>query len=339
MSAWSFSFFPASENDKPDGKRVEQIIQPICLYAAVVSVPHSLNWVGYALLSSASFAIMAGCVRVASESLPQSEVVFFRNFMALLLLLPLLRHRRVSLATGKFGLHLMRAAAGLGAMYLYFYAIAHLPLADAILLNYTAPLFITLIAVAWLKEKVTRLQIITLIVGLLGVVLLFSPSSAAASMAGILGLASGALAGLALATVKKLSDTEPALRIVVIFALLASVMSALPMIWHFQWPDHRQWAWLIAVGLTGSLGQLGLTRAYGMAPASRVSPMGYTSLLFAGVIGFAIWGELPDGLGLAGTLAIVAASVVVARERTEPAPEPPSAVPIYTGRPEETPRG
>jgi drug/metabolite transporter (DMT)-like permease len=166
---------------------------------------------------------------------------------------------------------------------------------------------------------------------LLGLALLFNPSSALASMAGMLGLASGALAGLALATVKKLSDTEPALRIVVIFALLASVMSALPMMWGFQWPDHRQWAWLVAVGLTGSIGQLGLTRAYGLAPASQVSPMGYTSLLFAGLIGFTMWGESPGGLGLAGTLAIVAASVVVGRERTEPAPAPPSAVPIYDG--------
>lgn len=304
---------------------------PRRFFAAVLNILRRPGWIGYALLSSAAFAVMAGCVRVASESLPQAEVVFFRNFMALLLLLPLLRHRRVSLVTGRPGLHVLRAVAGLGAMYLYFFAIAHLPLADAILLNYTAPLFITLIAIAWLKERMTRPRTIALGIGLAGVAMLFHPSSAVASTAGILGLASGALAGLALATVKKLSDTEPSLRIVVIFALLASLMSAVPMLWDFRWPNQVQWAWLVAVGITGSIGQLGLTRAYSLAPASQVSPMGYTSLVFAGMIGFAVWQESPDGLGLAGTLAIVAASVAVGRERTEPAPEPPSAVPIYPG--------
>jgi len=281
---------------------------------------------------------MAACVRVASESLPQSEVIFFRNFMALLLLLPLLRHRRVSLRTHRPGLHLLRATTGLGAMYLYFYAIAYLPLVDAILLNYTSPLFIALIAVAWLKEQVTRRRSLALIAGLLGAGLLFNPSSAVASVAGLLGLASGALAGLALTTVKKLSDTEPALRIVVVFALLASAISAVPMLWDFQWPDARQWMWLLAVGITGSIGQLGLTRAYALAPVSQVSPMGYTSLLFAGAIGLAAWGESPDGLGLVGTMAIVTAGVIVGRERPEPAPEPPSAVPIYTIEPGEPPR-
>ena len=106
-----------------------------------------LSWVAWALLSALSFAAMAACVRLAGQNLPQSEVVFFRNFMALLFLLPLLLQQRVSLRTQVLPLHLLRAAAGLTAMYLYFYALLHLPLANALLLNYTSPLFIAAIAI------------------------------------------------------------------------------------------------------------------------------------------------------------------------------------------------
>jgi len=285
-------------------------------------------WIAWALLSAASFAVMGGCVRIASESLPQSEVVFFRNFLALLFLLPLMLRQRVSLRTDHFGMHLARSLLGLTAMYLYFYALGHLPLASAMLLNYTSPLFIAAIAVLWLKEHWTRPRTAALALGFGGVMLLFHPNSSVASLAGLLGLASGAFAGLALATVKKLSATEPATRIVTWFALLSSLISAVPMLFEFRWPENQMWGWLIAVGLFANLGQLSLTIAYGKAPATQVSPFSYSSLLFAGLIGFLAWGELPDSLGMTGTLLIALAGIMVARERTEPLPAPPSTVPV-----------
>ncbi len=287
----------------------------------------SRTWVLFALLSAAGFAIMAAFVRLASQSLPQSEVVFFRNFTALLMLVPLLYRHRISLRTSRWGLHLFRTSIGLSAMYLYFYALFHLPLADALLLNYTSPLFIALFAVLWLKERWTRGRQLAAIAGLLGVALLSHPSSSIASPAGLLGLLSGALAGLALTTVKKLSQTEPGLRIVIMFALGASIISFFPMLWDFSWPSTEAWAWLIGMGLFGNIGHLALTRAYQMAPASQVSPMSYSSLLFAGLIGFLFWHETPDLQGLAGALIIVGAGIMVARERLEPAPTPPGGVP------------
>jgi len=285
-------------------------------------------WVGFALLSSAGFAVMAACVRMASLELPQVEVVFFRNFIALLILIPLLLRQRVPLATHCFHLHLLRAGAGLTAMYLYFYAVNSLHLTDALLLNYTSPIFIVLFAVLWLKEAWTMQRRIALAISLVGVALLFHPSADLVSMPGLLGLASGALAGLALTTVKRMSASEHPIAIVVWFALISSLVSAIPMLWLFQWPTPIAWGWLLGVGLFGSLGQLGLSWAYQHAPITQVSPIGYSSLLFAGVIGFTAWGELPDLIGLGGMLCIVAAGILVARERPTPAPQPPSGVPI-----------
>jgi drug/metabolite transporter (DMT)-like permease len=290
--------------------------------------PYRGSWVAMALFSAAAFAAMGACVRLAAAHLPQSEVVFFRNFFSLLILLPWLAGRGVTLATSRFGLHLFRAATGLAAMYLYFHALAHLPLADALLLNYTSPLFVALSAVVWLKEQSTLPRRWALVLGLAGVLLVFHPSSQIASLAGLAGLASGVLAGIALTAVKQLSDNEPSIRIVVWFALLASIISAVPMAVQFVRPDAQQWLWLIATGLLGSLGQLGMTRAYALAPASQVSPLGYSSLIFAGLIGYAIWGERPGMLELAGAIAIIGAGILVARERSEPLPNPPSAVPL-----------
>ncbi|MDQ6993084.1 MAG: DMT family transporter [Mariprofundus sp.] len=276
----------------------------------------NIVWIAFALLSAAAFAVMAACVRVASLELPQMEVVFFRNFMALLFLLPLLQGRRLSLKTDHFPLHLLRATAGLAAMYLYFYAINSLHLSDALLLNYTSPLFIALFAVCWLKEEWTLPRRVALLISLMSLLLLFRPSAALFSLTGLFGLASGALAGLALSTVKRLSASDDPIAIVVWFALLSSLISVVPMFWLFEWPQTSTWIWLLAIGASGSLGQLGLTWAYQRAPITQVAPLGYSSLFFASVIGFFAWQELPDVWGLMGMLGIVVAGTIVARERT-----------------------
>jgi drug/metabolite transporter (DMT)-like permease len=286
-----------------------------------------LNWVFVALVAAASFALMAACARVASQQLPRIEVVFFRNFIGLLLLIPLAMRQKVTLRTQLPWLHVFRASAGICSMYLYFYAITHLPLADAVLLNYTSPLFVSLFAIIWLKEELTLQRKLSGLLGIIGMVCLFHPSSAIASFAGLAGLISGLMAGLALTTVKKLSNTEPGVRIVIMFALLASLFSGIPMLWQFVLPSGTVWLWLLAIGGFGNLGQLCMARAYKLAPASQVSPLGYSGLIFAGLLGFFVWGETPDLWMLGGMFFIIAAGVIVARERTAPMPVPPGATP------------
>lgn len=276
------------------------------------------RWVVFALVSAASIAGLAACVKIAALELPRSEIVFFRNFIALLLLIPIALRRRLSVRTGRLGLHMLRASAGFASMYLYFYAISYLPLADAVLLNYTSPLFISLFAYALLKERLSWNRKVAGLVGLIGVVFLFHPSSAIASIAGLLGLVSGMLAGLAHISVKKLSSTEPGLLIVMMFAFFGSVFSLVPMLFEFASPDGRMWLLLLAIGCLGNLGQLAMARAYRLAPASQVSPLGYSGLVFAGLIGFLVWREAPDQWMLVGTIFIVAAGLLVARESVEP---------------------
>jgi len=275
------------------------------------------SWVIYAILSAGSTSLMATCVRIASFELPQSEIVFFRNFLGLILLLPLAVNKRLSLRTSRLGLHLIRAIFGFATMYLYFYAISQLPLADAVILVYTYPLFVSFFAFMILGEQLNKNRKVSIIVGFIGVCCLFHPSSAIASIAGLLGLLSGISAGITQISIKKLSTTEPGLLIVIFFAIFGSAFSLVPLLFEFVMPDFENWMVLMAIGCLGNLSQLSLTRAYKLAPASQVAPLGYSALVFAGLIGFLFWNEIPDYWMLIGTVFVVVAGTLVAREQVE----------------------
>ena len=288
--------------------------QEICLnWSASRKLP--IGWVIYATFSAGSTALMSACVRVASQEIPQSEIVFFRSFIALLLLLPLVIKRRLSFRTQKLGTHLVRSIFGFATMYLYFYALAQLQLADAMVLVYTYPLFVSLLAFMILGEQLNRNRKVSIIIGFLGVCCLFHPSSAIASVAGLIGLLAGLSAGVAQISIKKLSITESGLLIVVLFSIFSSIFSFVPMLFEFVMPDTRTWLILIAIGGLGNLTQLSLTRAYQLAPASQVAPIGYASLVFAGLLGFLFWSERPDLWMLVGTVFVVIAGILVAREQ------------------------
>ncbi len=283
------------------------------------------RWVLLGVAAAASFSLMAACVRAASHALPFWEVVFFRNAIALLLLAPLIWRARRKLLSPRWGWHLARSLAGLAAMACYFWALKTLPLADAMLLNYTSPLFVAIFALGLLGEHLNRARVLALALGLVGVALVFHPSSAAASWHGLVGLASGVLAGLALALVRKLAKQEEPIVIVAWFTLTAALGSLLPALTDFRAPALASLPWVLGLGLFGSLGQLAMTKAYELAPAARVSPLGYLSVVFAMLLGWGIWDEVPSLWGLAGGALIVLAGAIVARE--EGPPSPPSATP------------
>lgn len=281
----------------------------------LTSQKFSLGWLICAIFSAGSGALMAACVRIASLDIPQSEIVFFRNFIGLILLLPLVIRRRLSFRTQKLGTHLVRSIFGFTTMYLYFYALAHLQLADAVVLVYTYPLFVSLFAFMILGEQLNWNRKVSIIVGFVGVCCLFHPSSAIASVAGLIGLMAGVSGGAAQVTTKKLSNTESGLLIVVLFAFFSSIFSFVPMFFEFIMPDTRTWLILIAIGCLGNLTQLSLTRAYQLAPVSQVAPIAYSVLIFAGLIGFVLWDETPDLWMLVGTVFVVLAGTLVAREQ------------------------
>lgn len=169
-------------------------------------------------LSALLFAFTGVGIREISVSVNNESVVFFRNLVGVLFFLPLLLVRGIRpLRTTRLKSHLWRTTYGLAAMYCFFYAIAHLPLADAMLFTYSAPVFTPLIAHIWLKEPLTRRMLISSLIGLCGVLLVAKPSAALFEGPALAGLAASLLAAFAFVSIREMSDSEPATRIVFYF--------------------------------------------------------------------------------------------------------------------------
>lgn len=274
----------------------------------------------FAIAAAFMFAAMGAAIKTASAHLPTEMVVFFRNFFGLLALLPwLLRGGVRALATRRFGSHLTRSLAGLAAMYCFFYAIAKLHLAEAVLLNFTAPLFTPFIALLWLHERVERNVWWAIAVGFVGVALILKPGMDIFSPAALIGLASGALAAFAVVNIRRMSETEPTTRIVFYFSTISVAVSALPLLWRWQTPDAEALGLMVVAGIFATSGQLLLTRGYALAPAALVGPFTYSSVVFAALFGWLLWGEMPDALSLAGAVLVCLAGIMAMRGTEMPA--------------------
>jgi drug/metabolite transporter (DMT)-like permease len=281
-----------------------------------------------ALLMVASallFAAMGEAVRMASSQLSNAMVVFFRNAFGLLALLPwLVRLGSKGLRTTTWREHLVRGLAGLASMYCYFYAIARIGLSEAILLNYSLPLFMPLIARAWLREEVPPRLWRALGLGFLGILLILRPGAGVFRPAALAALVAAVLAALAQVGVRRLTQTEPITRIVFYFALISTVLSGLPLFSVWTSPQRRVWPVLMALGILATLAQLVMTRAYAHAPAAQVGPFIYSAVVFAGLMDWWLWGRVPDVAFVAGAALVCAAGVMALRSTSTPAAPPPA---------------
>jgi drug/metabolite transporter (DMT)-like permease len=264
--------------------------------------------------AAALFSLMAAAVQMSSEALPGAMVVFFRNAVATLVLAPfVLRQGLASLRTRRFGEHLLRTVAGLTAMYCFFHAIAHLRLADAVLLNYTLPLFIPLVEALWLKEPAPPRVWGPIALGFLGVLLVLKPGVGLYQRASLVGLVAGLMSAVAQTGIRRMTASEPTLRIVFYFALLSSLFSALPLPFAWVTPGPRLWALLALTGATAALAQFLMTRAYSYAPAAQVGAFIYTGVPFAILIDWVRRHRLPDRASLVGALCICGAGAAMLR--------------------------
>lgn len=278
-------------------------------------------------LSAFLFASMGVLIRMASHTVDNYSVVFFRNLTGLLLLTPFLLARGgvSSLKTAKFWMHGWRAVVGLVAMYGFFYAIAHLKLSNAMVFTYSSPVFIPLVAWLFLKEKVTPMMLAAAGLGLAGVLLVAKPDSGMFNFLSLVGLVSSFLAAMAFVTVRALTATEPATRIVFYFCLIATCISAVPMFWMWRSYSTHEMLLLCGAGILATLSQICLSKAYSFAPAGQIGPANYLAIIFAGIWAASLWQEYPDSLSIIGMTIILMALILCTpmfnRSKDETAPE------------------
>ena len=264
------------------------------------------------ILGELALALMAAVIKHLSGSLPMMQLVFCRNVFGLMAVLPIVvSGGLLALKTQVFHWHALRALSGVTGMLGYFYVISQLPLAEANLVKLTSPFFLPLVAWLWLKEDLSRGIYLSVLLGFIGVVFILKPGTASFQPAVLVGIGAAVMASVAKVTIRRMGGTEPGSRIVFYFALLCTVFSLIPALWVWQTPaSNIQWLWLMAMGLLGTVGQLLMTYAYRMAPPGRVGVYTYSSVIFAALLGWIIWGEPVLLSSMIGAGCIIAAGVM-----------------------------
>ncbi|MGI5309200.1 DMT family transporter [Rheinheimera sp. WS51] len=268
------------------------------------------------LLAEACFAGIGALVKFTTGTASEAQVVFFRNFFALLLMLPFLyRHGFSLLKTQRWYLHLARSITGIISMYCFFYVLARMPLAQGMLVLLISPFIVPLIAYFWLKERPSRLTLFSIGLGFVGVVLALPVVEHDVTAIVLVALASAFLVAVTKTTIRYMSDTEPAVRIVFYFSLLTAIISVLPLPFYWQPLTATVWYAFAGMGLLAAIGQLAMTRAYAIAPASDIGIWTYSSVIFAGFFGYIFWQEPVTMSWLLGVIIIFYAGYISTRQR------------------------
>lgn len=266
----------------------------------------------FLLLGELLLAVMAAMIKHAAQDVPHEMLVFTRNLFGLLALLPIVAHQGIAnLKTTRLGGHFQRALVGLTAMYGYFYVIAHLPLAEAVLVKLSAPFFLPIIGFLWLKERITVRTVLAIIIGFVGVVFVLRPGADTFQPVALIGVAAALLAALAKVTIRDMADTEPTYRVVFYFGVIATLVSAVPLLWGWQTPGSLQiWLWLALIGVAGTVGQMLMTYAYQIANPGQIGPYTYSAVIYAAIMGWLFWGEALLLTTAIGSVLIVVSGVL-----------------------------
>lgn len=262
------------------------------------------------------FGCMGALVKLGAAHFSSSELVFYRSFFSFLFVSAMMLHRRLGLATPYWRGHLWRGLSGTAAMMLFFHCISVLPLATAMTLNYTSSLFLSLLTLLVLREKLHLPLGGALLLGFCGVVLMLQPTLAREQLdSGLLGLLSGFLAGVAILNVRQLGQAgESALRIVFYFSLVATLGSGLTMLnENLHLPSLRDIPLLLAIGASATFAQLAMTHAYRIGHTLAMSSLSYSAIVFSSLFDLLLWRARPPWAGWLGMLLIVAGSVVSLR--------------------------
>jgi drug/metabolite transporter (DMT)-like permease len=284
-------------------------------------------------VASFLFALMNGAIRLLGDGWGSADgtgmhpfqIAFLRNVFALTFMLPwLIRHGRVGLRTQRLNMHLWRAAVGLVAMLTWFSAIAYLPLAEAVALNFTVPLFATAGAALFLGEAVRARRWTATAVGFLGVVVILRPGFTEFTPLMTLPVIAAGFMAVSTLLVKSLSRTEAPAAIVTYMNLLLTPLSLLPALFVWRWPTLTELGLGLFIGLCAALAHNAFTRAFVQADASAVMPFDYSRLPFVAVVGYLLFAEVPDGWTWVGAAIIAGAAIYIAQRESRVARERPT---------------
>jgi drug/metabolite transporter (DMT)-like permease len=280
-------------------------------------------------LSALAFTLMSAGIKAVGQDYPIGEIVFFRSAFALVPLVVWLTWRGDlinAVRTYNVQGHVLRGLIGTCSMFAGFLALSYLPLSDAVAIGYATPLITIVLAAVILKETVRAYRWTAVVVGFAGVLIMLTPHMSLSVVKG--GLSAGPAVGVffallaafcsagAMIQVRRLTETEKTGAIVLYFSLLASVLGLATIVLGWRFPGAFDFGLLVLMGVLGGVGQILLTQCYRYGDASLVAPFEYTTMIWALVIGWFVFGEAPQAaIVVGGFIVCLAGLFVVWRER------------------------
>lgn len=263
--------------------------------------------IGICLIAYIFFVTASSIVWSFKKIFPTIQIIFFQNFISLICISPLaLRKGLKRLKTEVLGTHLIRDIAGVLSYYLYFVAIRYLNLTDATILNYTAPFFVPILWWIWMKEKVGLHVWWSIIVGFIGVAIILNPTKQIFQEGFLFGLLAGVFSGVAFVALRILNlQKEPMSRTLFYYFLFGTLFSIPFAAVYWVHPTGLQWLKMAGVGLATVTAQMLLTIAYRYGTASFLSPLGYSTVIYAGVSSWLLFNITPGYRSIIGTILIV----------------------------------
>jgi drug/metabolite transporter (DMT)-like permease len=288
----------------------------------------------FKLSSVVLLSCLAACVKYLGDGVPTGQIIFVRGVisMAVLGFIAWQFHGFRVLRTERLGSHALRSLAGTASMFCWFIALTMIPLADFTAISFTAPMFLTILAMLLLGERIHAYRWSALGIGFVGVVVTIGPhlTLGGSSLGVLVALGAAVFSALAITTLRSMSGAggEHPLAITFYFSLTTVICSALTAFGGWPMPTAEQWFFIVLSAVFGVFGQLLMTTSYRYAEASTLAPLDYTNLLFAVALGYYFFAEVPHwSMWIGAPLVIVAGLIILWREYRRYAAVPAPVVP------------
>jgi drug/metabolite transporter (DMT)-like permease len=286
--------------------------------SAVRSHQRPILGIAFKIASVVLFAGMSASVKALGQDIPTGQVIFVRGIlsMAVLALIAWGSNSLYLLKTRNWRSHALRSVSGTVSMFCLFTAVTLIPLADVTAITFASPMFLTVLAMLFLGERIHRFRWTALGIGFLGVLIMIGPhlSFAEGSSFGVLAALGAAMfSAIAMVFLRSMSGGggEHAITITFYFSLTFTICSALTALQGWPWPTASQWLFIVLAGLLGVIGQLLMTYSYRYAEASTIAPLEYTSIIMSVILGYVFFDEMPTLSVWIGAPLVVGSGLII----------------------------
>ena len=260
----------------------------------------------YKSLSVLFFVFMSVSIKATGDHIPLFQVVFFRNFFALLPLIFFIYFLKLNFRSiNNYKLHIARAFIGVTAMSLFFVSIRYVPLVEMQTISYSSVFFISILSIFFLGEKIGYRRIIAIFIGFIGVLIILKPSTELFSNYSVLPLIASLFLSMAVIVLKKILLTNNNILSVWVFTVLCTILSLFFYDENWVWPNNLDLSFMIASGILGFIAQICLTKSFQLADASILAPIDFSSVIWSFSLGYIFFGELISSDVLIGGLIII----------------------------------